>query len=85
MSWHRNPGPGPTWITDEELREAVSVRGLEAQLSERLGGNRPLVEDAEEALRFLECLPGEAARARRGSVLDGLAEQVREARERGLC
>jgi hypothetical protein len=56
VGWHRNPGTGPTWITDEELAEAVEERVVEDRLSERVGAgglSRPLVESEEEAWDFL--------------------------------
>ena len=70
MNWHRNPGPGPTWITDEELAEKVEENAAETRRSEILGSgglSGPIAETSEETREFV----GE------------LAEGMREARANG--
>jgi hypothetical protein len=70
VGWHRNPGLGPTWIDDEALAEQVKEQREAAQRSAFLGkegmSSGWFFETAEEKERFLEELPGEAARARLG-------------------
>jgi hypothetical protein len=62
MSWHRNPGLGPTWITDEELAEKVEEQREAARRSAFLGKEGMsggwFFDTVEEKERFLECLPG---------------------------
>jgi hypothetical protein len=45
MAWHRNPGPGPTWVEDKEFAAAVAKQTKEAKWAEAVGArglNEPL-------------------------------------------